>query len=137
MTLEVELRLWRKRWGLRAMAEAARTTFEEAKVCPKCGEPGNPRETRPVPGMPRGTKAVNVYCENKKCKWYNSPWVVQVNPDGSIPQPQDHRRTPKHYVGFEGHDEMAQALLDALEREKNLQTRGDGHGEIRNPWSNR
>jgi hypothetical protein len=108
------------------MSEA--TTFEAAKLCPKCGKPGEETMARPVPNMPRGTRVVTVYCRTVLCPWENTPWMVQVNPDGSIPAPKDHTKTPKHYVGFEGHDGLAEQIKDALERDVEAQLRG---GEIR------
>lgn len=54
------------------------------------------------------------YCVNKKCSWYNTPWMVQVNPDGTVPDKKDHTGEPKVYQGFEGHDEQAQRLINQI-----------------------
>jgi hypothetical protein len=57
------------------------TTLEEAKRCPRCQEPGlEVVLTR----TPDGT--VHTYqCENERCRWHQERWLVQVRPDGTIP----------------------------------------------------
>jgi hypothetical protein len=68
---------------------------------------------------------------NDRCTWYNTPWMVQINSDGTVPEPKDHRGEPKLYQGFELHDSMAKRVIDQLNAEAELQTNHDGHGEIR------
>lgn len=99
------------------------TTFEEAKRCPKCKEPGEDRIQRPVHGLPRGTMAHTIYCVKEGCEWYNTCWIIQVNPDGSIPQPKNHRGEAKMYVGFENHDQQARDIKAAIEADLELQKR--------------
>jgi len=108
----------------------AATTFEEAKLCPKCSLPG---EDRAVKAGPHGSKVHTIYCVTKLCPWYDTPWMVQVNADGSIPPPQDHRGKPKVYEGFEGHDEMAKNIIDNLNAQYVAEQR-PGY-EVRNPRS--
>jgi hypothetical protein len=110
------------------MSEA---TYETAKRCPKCTEPGEDMGGKPAPGLPPGTKVHLIYCRKEGCEWFNTCWLVQVNPDGSVPQPKDHRGEPKIYMGFEGHDQLARDLKAAVEADKMLQRR-PGH-EIRRP----
>jgi hypothetical protein len=107
------------------------TTFEQAKLCPICGRAGADRATIPAQGLPRGTTVHTIYCVTELCEWYNTPWMVQVNPDGSVPPPQDHTRSEKHYVGFEGHDEHAENIRLGLIAQQELETKGGG--EVRNP----
>lgn len=106
------------------------TTMEEASRCPQCKEPGDDRIQRPVPGM-RGVMVHSIYCVNQRCDWYNTAWIVQVNADGSIPPPTDHRYGPKMYVGFENADREARDIRAMLEAQALLETKG--HGELRNP----
>ena len=61
------------------------TTFEEAKLCPKCSMPGEDVATTPAEKDPRKT-IHTIYCRNDQCTWFNTPWLVQVNPDGSVPK---------------------------------------------------
>jgi hypothetical protein len=117
------------------MAEAATTTWEEASECPKCKQPGEDRTKFPAGGnLPRGTMVHNVYCMNPRCEWYNTPWMVQTNPDGSVPAPTDHTGKPKLYVGFEEHDQRARDLMaqirQGVQRESDLSVQEGGY-EIR------
>lgn len=114
------------------MAETPDTSYEEAKRCPKCKQPGNVRLMRPAPNI-RGAMLHMIYCENELCVWHDEVWMVQVNADGSVPPPTDHRGEQKIYVGFENHDQMARDILRMLEAQQKLET--EGHGEIRNPHS--
>ena len=60
------------------------TTFEEAKRCPKCQEPG--RDTGATRRVQNGLLHT-IECVNPRCKWFKQPgWQVQVNYDGTIPQ---------------------------------------------------
>jgi sulfatase maturation enzyme AslB (radical SAM superfamily) len=69
--------------------------------------------------MPKGTTLKTIYCRNERCRWNDTCWIVQVNPDGSVPPPTDHTNRTKQYTGFEGHDQLAKDLMDALQGEYN------------------
>lgn len=97
------------------MTDEAPKTFEDLKHCPKCDQPGEETKSIPAPGAPRGTTLKTIYCRNDLCKWFNTMWLVQVNPDGSVPGPTDHSKRPKLYTGFEGHDKMAAQIKGAME----------------------
>jgi hypothetical protein len=103
------------------MAESLQTTFEEAKRCPKCQVPGKDNRIvavlRGVRDVPNGAKVHEILCVNERCEWYNTPWFVQENPDGTVPPPTDHTGKEKKYIGFEGHDEMARRLKAQMEKE--------------------
>jgi hypothetical protein len=108
------------------------TTYEEAKRCPKCQTPGEDRrQTSAGEALPQGTKIHHIYCVNERCEWYNTPWMIQVNVDGSVPPPQDHRGKPKVYEGFEGHDQMARDIRAMIDSERRNSMRDGGHFEIR------
>lgn len=68
------------------------TTYEEAKRCPKCETPG--QEVAVKPGR-RGSKIHTFRCPNHRCQWYNTDYIVQVNADGTIPDPDAYR--PKNF----------------------------------------
>lgn len=59
------------------------TTFEEAKRCPSCQEPGKQVARQPI-GM--GGNVYTFSCENERCPNKDERWLVQVNPNGTIPQ---------------------------------------------------
>ena len=63
----------------------SRTTWEEARACPRCGNPGE--ETKRESG-PKGSTVYVLTCRTERCKWENTGWLVQVNRDGSIPERQ-------------------------------------------------
>lgn len=104
-------------------------TYEEACLCPRCSQAGSVRVKNAAPPdahLPRGTQIHLVYCENKECRWYNTPWTVQVNADGSVPAPRDHTKEPKLYAGFEGHDRQAEEIVKALKKNAELETNPGG-----------
>jgi hypothetical protein len=92
------------------MAESVQTTFEEASRCPKCKQPGKDTKTIKLPfntKIPRGSTVHTIQCQN--CDF--GVWLVQVDADGSVPPPTDHSKSPKMYVGFEGHDQRARDIM--------------------------
>lgn len=118
------------------MTEGSITTYEEAKTCPKCGRVGEVRlsvPAKPDRDIKPGTKIEHVYCTTELCRWYNTPWLLQVNPDGTIPPPKNHRGEPKVYQGFEGHDEMANRIVANLKAQQQAEMRPGS--EIKNPNS--
>ena len=102
-----------------------KTTFEEAKLCPKCGRPGEDRQTTKV-----GRKEVHlIYCVTELCKWFNTPWSVQVNEDGSIPQAYSgigRKNFPKLSP------ESETRVNEAMEAQLRMETQPGG-AEVRNP----
>ena len=106
----------------------SQTTFEEAKLCPKCGIPG--QETSIIVPTNRtvapGTKVYVFICRNDVCSLANQNWLVQVNPDGSIP-PKG-RREDKMYpdLNLSSDEKM---VVDRLQRELD-QSRTDKGGEL-------
>ena len=110
--------------------------FEEAKRCPKCGNPGEDRKTQDVPmsaGLPPKTTVHLIYCVTKLCPWFDTCWSVQVNPDGSIPTPRNHSGEAKVYAGFETHDRDAKAMIDYLKAQELAQTQPGA--ELPNPFA--
>jgi hypothetical protein len=117
------------------------TTFEEAKKCPKCGKPGEDAGVRRAPGNlgSQGVTLHTIFCRTELCRWYNTPYYIQVNADGSVPPPRDHTGEPKLYQGFEDHDRIA-AEIEAAVRNTDALSRRSGTSEayeIRNPRSTR
>jgi hypothetical protein len=66
------------------MSEPVETTLEEASRCPRCENPGR-YDGEKLSRSIRGAKIKTFTCENKRCRWYDTPWTVQVNSDGTIP----------------------------------------------------
>jgi hypothetical protein len=109
------------------------TTMEEAKECPKCGHTGEDRRTESATNH-RG-KPVEVhyiYCVFKPCKWFNTPWQVMINPDGSIPEPYS-QLGPKQYPSLSP-DMEARIRANIEQQLENEQRASSGEAfEIRNP----
>lgn len=63
------------------MAEVV--TFEDAKKCPRCGTPGEERQTE---ALSRGHGHMHwIYCVKELCPWFDTCWMVQTLEDGTIP----------------------------------------------------
>lgn len=64
----------------------ATVTFEEAKRCPKCDNPGELMSTRNVrDNEGRPAKVHILRCQNNRCRWFETDWVVQQLEDGTVP----------------------------------------------------
>lgn len=108
----------------------ANGTWQEAIACPRCGLTGDEatkerRQVRPQPGATKGATTHVFYCRNNRCRWFNTSWTVQVNPDGTIPDPNEYR--PKQFT--DRYDPALAAQIKAnIER---LQEASLRSGEIR------
>lgn len=58
------------------------TSIEEAAKCPKCSEPG--RLSKTVNASNGNGKVRTYICENERCRWYSTGWVVQVDISGQL-----------------------------------------------------
>ncbi len=94
-------------------------TWEQANKCPECKSAGKEISSQPI-GF--DGKLVQLACENPFCKYSNNDvsviWMVQVRPDGTIPDPQSTRSRPVEYSSeFERESKAAndyvRGLLDA------------------------
>ncbi len=64
------------------MTSSQRSTYEEAKSCPKCGNPGRLSASKHSPNG-----RIETYtCETPVCSWYNTGWALQILPDGTLAQ---------------------------------------------------
>jgi hypothetical protein len=52
-------------------------------------------------------------CTNTRCKWLNEVWLVQVNPDGTIPPPTTTRRNSLVPI-YDDKGATRQRILDQL-----------------------
>jgi hypothetical protein len=107
----------------------ATVTWEEASKCPRCESPGREVKTVPIPYRV-GAEGHILVCTNRdRCSWGQdgTRWLVQVNPNGTIPVNEP---GPKSFPAIPKiSDEDLERRLRDLENEPK---RG---GEIRNPWS--
>lgn len=61
------------------------TALDEASKCPKCGMTGE--RGRAMDTERHGVKVIMFTCKTVLCRWFETGWPVQINPDGSIPEP--------------------------------------------------
>jgi len=100
------------------------TTLEEARRCPKCNEPGADAGAMAAPrgqDVTRGATLRKYTCMNNRCRWFEEIWVVQVNPDGTIPPPTTTRRNTLRPLP----DDFGRTRERLLEQ-VNLETHGGG-----------
>jgi hypothetical protein len=57
------------------------STFDEARRCPACKEPGRRSYTQP---QADGSKVETYMCDNARCEFSEVGWIIQVLPDGSV-----------------------------------------------------
>ena len=89
------------------------TAYEEATRCPRCKHPGKVTAIKPAPN---GTAHV-VDCQTATCEWYDTSWVVQVRPDGTIPdRTKDANLGPKLYPAYTpGQEAMARRIIEDIQ----------------------
>ena len=87
------------------------TTFEEAKRCHGCQVPGKQVSKTPHPEM-RGVSIYTFGCDNERCPEKDERWLVQVNPNGTIPQAG--HRGPKAFSLPKSSTNVAQVARDEL-----------------------
>lgn len=119
------------------------STLEDARRCPTCEQPGKLINRRPVrtEGIPRGTVAELNECRNDRCPDYLPPqvvangdrmppsrnrWLVQVNPDGSVPPKGTGAVSDK---AFEPMGENSMVAQQARDRIALMAARDERHGE--------
>lgn len=100
-------------------------TWETARCCPKCDNAG--REDGRLPTAKRGVYVVKLTCENQLCRWYETPWFVQINEDGSIPDPKGTAQ-PKMFI-VPTSDAETNALIKAA-NEQGEAAYNITHGEL-------
>jgi hypothetical protein len=108
----------------------ASTTVEEAGRCPRCEFPGEKVSENPAPNMKPGTKVIMFTCRTEGCRWKDTSWPVQVNPDGSVPI-IDHSKTAKGYPNLMTTPEE-ERLVKSIEKQLAQET-APGGGEVRRP----
>jgi hypothetical protein len=110
-------------------------SWDEARRCDVHGDPG--KETGRVygQGTARGSKFVTLECARKDCPI--GTWIVQIRPDGSIPDKTTER--DKHFPKLPGwRRERGRDTIQNLQEELDRQVRrGESSPttEVRNPYS--
>lgn len=64
----------------------AEVSFEEARRCPRCDQAGEIVSTRPSRDNDGNPCKVHILrCQNPRCSWFETDWVVQQLTDGTVP----------------------------------------------------
>jgi len=94
------------------------TTFDEARRCPECKELGQPAGVRPMESRRQGQLHI-FRCQNERCKKFERDWIVQVRPDGTIPEPTLNREKsfPEDRGVARGRIERARLAIDKLNQQ--------------------
>jgi len=94
------------------------TTFDEARRCPSCAELGQPAGIRPTENRRQGKLHI-FKCQNERCEKFDRDWVVQVRPDGTIPDPILNREKsfPQERGVARARIERAREALDRLNQQ--------------------
>lgn len=80
----------------------AESELARRQRCPKCSEPGRLEGTRPSQDLTK--KVITMICENSRCEWFQTGWLITVMLDGSIPAedaPEILRAKPKAFPVLE------------------------------------
>jgi len=99
------------------------TTLDAARRCPRCQELGVEENRKPQRG---GGTTLTFGCRNERCRWYKQPgWVVDVRPDGTLPDPNRHRNKV-----FPKMPDFTSRMQESVDRQIEAET-GPGTPEIR------
>jgi hypothetical protein len=82
-------------------------TFADRQKCPKCQIPG---ESILATVHRDRAKTYSITCHNDRCSWFQINWLVDVNPDGSLPVVRPHK---KAYPKMPDLTDRVQAAADA------------------------
>lgn len=63
------------------------SSWEDASRCPADQSPGKEQGKRPF----NGGQLITLTCQNTRCEYNDTGWVVQIRPDGTIPEPTTER----------------------------------------------
>jgi len=85
------------------------TSYEEAKRCPKCQNPGREVSSR---RRRDGSELKTIACGNARCSWFDTTYVVQINADGTIPEPTLDR--DKSFPALPDRTDAVQAQMQRL-----------------------
>lgn len=98
------------------MTDNETTTVEEARKCAKCGKPGAQVATSATMNQRRQRVTVHTFkCETELCPWFETTWIVQVNPDGTVPIAKP---GPKSFPDLTpSHLAMGQRVLEDIKQE--------------------
>lgn len=99
------------------------STLDAARRCPRCEQPGVEEKRTP---QSKGGMTITYGCKNDRCRWFNQPgWVVDVRPDGTIPDPNRHRTK-----AFPKMPDYTERMREIADRQLNAETDLGGTAEI-------
>ena len=89
------------------------TTWDEASKCPRDGAyTGIVKTRKTIPGQ---GQLVELQCPEDHCPFHETGWIVQVRPDGTIPDKAEVRE--KQFPKTSSSETRRRAALDLLEEQ--------------------
>lgn len=106
----------------------ATTTWETASKCPKCETQGVEVKVIPIPYRVGAQGHIMVCPNTERCRWAEEKirWIVQVNPNGTIPIQEP---GPKQYPKLPSISDD-----DLQQRLKDIEQGPLKGGEVQNPF---
>jgi hypothetical protein len=106
--------------------EGSATPYDVASRCPKCDMPGDLHNKIPAkPGTAASGTTIHLfYCRNDQCRWGQDEvsWIVQVNPDGTVPPANTGRSREKAFPTLKGPDGEEMRVLRTIEKQLKAET---------------
>jgi hypothetical protein len=99
------------------------STWEEASKCPRDGAyTGKVINRRRIPEG----QLVTLECPEDNCPYHTDGWIVQLRPDGSIPDPTPAEQREKRFAPTSSSSTRKRLVLDALEEQIALEQKAGG-----------
>lgn len=90
-------------------------SWDEASKCPRDGAyTGKVIQRKPVRG---GGQLVTLVCPEDNCAYHDMGWIVQVRPDGTIPDAVAPSQREKQFISSPVAAQRKKAILNALEEQ--------------------
>lgn len=107
-------------------------SWEDARRCYECKMVGAEKgRSAGRTGVMRGSTIITLECKNSRCSNNNTPWIVQIRPDGSIPEPTLDRE--KEFQIVPSHiKERGRRIVEGLEAQ--VASELEEGTEILSPW---
>jgi hypothetical protein len=102
------------------------TTWDEASRCPRHELTGIEQSSKPMKGGVQGGQLITLTCPQEECEYYDVGWIVQIRPDGTIPDAAtSHDKSFEAMPGWRA--ERGRDIVQNLQEELRLSQRPGGY----------